>query len=286
LNGLPILAAALGLFGQSTPILGQTTPGKPHFEAISIKPSGPFVVGNMRISMTGGPGSNDPARVVFERYVLSDIIDIAYDLRPYQLSGPAWLINPGVDSPRFNITATMPEKTSQADYRLMLQRMLTERFGVVSHYEKKELPVYNLVVGKNGPKLNPPTKPAGGSTPAGPYPKDKEGFPTLPPGTGGETFNSTGGARLQAVSLSMEKLASLLSMRGNLDRPVHDATGLDGEFDFVVRWQPNQLAAADADSLPTIFDAVEQQLGLKLESGKAPVDVLAIDHIEKEPTGN
>ena len=101
--------------------------------------------------MMGGPGTDDPGRVIFEKYVLSDLLLIAYDLKFYQLSGPDWLLDrTRVDSPRFEITVTLPKGTTTEEYHLMLRKLLAERFGVIAHLDKKEMPVYNLVVGKNG----------------------------------------------------------------------------------------------------------------------------------------
>jgi uncharacterized protein (TIGR03435 family) len=264
------LAALLAL--AAIDLSGQTAP--PQFEAASIKPSGPFVPGNMRIRMTGGPGTGDPGRVIFEKYVLSDLIEIAYDIKHYQLSGPDWLINSGVDSPRFDITAKLPEGTTKEQYRLMLRNLLAERFKLTIHNGTKEMPIYNLVVAKNGPKFASPDNAV------------NDGFPKPPPDTGGVTFNTTGGARLQGVNLSMQKLANLLSVARLIDRPVHDATGLTGDYNFILRWQRDGMEAAGAAALPTIFSAVQEQLGLKLESGKDAVDVLVVDHIEKSPTEN
>ncbi len=137
--------AVIGLSGQTAP---------PQFEAASIKPSGPFVPGNMRIRMTGGPGTDDPGRVIFEKYVLSDLIEIAYDIKHYQLSGPDWLINAGKDSlPIRHYRRNFPQGRPKSEYRLMLRNLLAERFRLTAHNGTREMPVYNLVVGKNGPKL-------------------------------------------------------------------------------------------------------------------------------------
>jgi len=287
LPGPAIAVAAVLIVVAAYGLVGQTAPAHTKFDAVSIKPSGPFVPGNMRIRMAGGPGTDDPGRVIFEKYVLSDLLQIAYDVKFYQLSGPEWLMNPGAASPRFDITATIPEGTTKAEYRVMLQNLLAERFQVVAHQEKKELPVYNLGVAKAGSKLTPSTKAtdcaAAPSAQTVTYTTGPDGFPTPPPCTGGTTFNKNGDARLQAVGISMAQLVNLLSLQGFLDRPVNDNTGLAGQYDFVLHW--SRGGADPSDPYPTIFGAV-QELGLKLEAGKAPVDVLVIDHIEKVPTDN
>ena len=281
-----IVVAACAVLAQS-PLFGQSSPAKPEFDAASIKPSGPFVPGNMRIRTAGGPGTDDPGRVIFEKYVLSDLLEIAYDVKHFQLSGPDWLMNPGEASPRFDITAKIPDGTSREQYRLMLQNLLAERFKVIAHLEKKELPVYNLVRGKGALKLSPSGKAASPAPPGSPagFTTDKDGFPVPPPGVGATTFNRSGSARLQAVNMSMGKFATLLSMQGNLARPVTDATDLEGEYDFVLYWSRGGTDASD--SYPTIFGAVQEQLGLKLESVKGQVvELLVVDRIEKVPTEN
>ncbi len=117
---------------------------------------------------------------------------------------------PGVDSPRFDITAKIPKGTTKEEYRLMLQNLLAERLRLTTHNGTKEMPVYNLVVGKNGPKLTMSAKrsvPAeSGSGPGAAYPLGKDGFPTPPPDTGGVTFNTSGGARLQGILMSMQEI--------------------------------------------------------------------------------
>jgi uncharacterized protein (TIGR03435 family) len=149
----------------------------------------------------------------------------------------------------------------------MLQKLLAERFKLAFHREKKELPVYAIVVGKNGPKL---TKSA----------SDPNGLPGL---------FLRGLGLLPATNANILDLAGLLQSVV-LERPVVDQTGLSGRFDFELKWTPDEsqfsgqgakVRRDDPDAPPDLFTAIQEQLGLQLKSTKASVDVLVIDRIEK-----
>lgn len=261
-----VLMAAAGLFGQI------------RFEAVSIRPSN-FVPGHMRITMTGGPGTADPGRVTFTNYVLSDLISKAYGFDISEMSGPDWLMNPGMNSPRFDIIAKLPDGATPEEFQLMLRDMLTGRFKMLVHREAKERPIFNLAVAKNPPKLTRSVTPPVLSSPA------SDGFPALPLGEDTQVFNKTGGTRMQAVGVSMETLAARFSKRAGLGRPVRDTTGLSGPYDFVLSWQI-QEAPPEANSLPALFEALQKQLGLRLVPETGSVETLVIDHLEKNPTEN
>jgi uncharacterized protein (TIGR03435 family) len=238
--------------------------------------------------MSGGPGSKDPGRVSFENVGLGFVIGTAYDVKYYQVSGPDWL-----DTERFDIVVKLPEATTKENYRLMLQNLLAERFKLTLHRSTKEMPIYALIVAKNGPKLkqaapNPPPdandaadKASGGG--GGKLAAD--GYPAPRPGM---TIMSTpAGPRARLSNKEhMEWLAGMLS--GQLGRPVIDATGLTGEYDISLYWIPQRpdSIAADDPSGPDLFAALQQQLGLKLEPKKGPIEVLIIDHAERTPTAN
>jgi uncharacterized protein (TIGR03435 family) len=233
-------------------------PGGPNakplvFDAASIKPFSrggggrnggtgvnPPISGGLRFP----PGRivSAPAGVTARKLILE-----AYHLTAYQLAGgPGWL-----DSDRFDLEAKA-EGAGENQLRQMLQTLLAERFQLVLHRETKEMPVYAMAVGKNGPKLH----------------EWKEGDPLPAFGSGGhaENFRDVG---------TIQRLADVLSAGPDLGRPVLDKTGLKGVYLFYVEWD------AGEDFIP----AMEQQLGLKLESQKDPVDNLVIDHIDK-PTAN
>jgi uncharacterized protein (TIGR03435 family) len=183
---------------------------------------------------------------------LQAVIVWAYEVSAPQLSGPAWL-----ESERYDIVA---KTASGAPEPAMMRALLIERFKLAVHAATKEFPIYALVVAKNGPKL-------------------KKADP------GGDDMNSKPG-HLTARSVSMARLADFLARpRAGLGRPVVDKTGLAGAFDFTLDWTPDRDAQASEAPL-SIFVALEEQLGLKLEAQKGPVEVLVVDHVEKVPAEN
>jgi len=291
------------------------------FEVASIKPSPPPEMGMMRVGSRGGPGTGDPTRFTASNFSLSNLVTLAYDLRPYQLTAPSWL-----NSERFDIVAKVPPGATKEQFRVMLQNLLAERFKLVMHREKKELPMFELVVGKGGPKLKESedqadSEPAAGAPPpmpGGPMQDKmgKDGFPEMPAGRT-MTMMMPGRARMTAYKQTMEALATRLSMSAG--RPVMDGTGLKKKYDFTLTYAPESTGmgpmgmaspsggggmamvgtaggpvggpmpdhtAADAEPLPTLATALQEQLGLKLESKKGPVDIVVVDKIEKVPTEN
>jgi uncharacterized protein (TIGR03435 family) len=244
------------------------TPG-PSFEAASVKPSPPAGAGRGpgRV-VRGGPGSTDPGLATFTNIDLFSLMTMAYDVKPYQISGPDWL-----HTARFDITAKIPPGTSRPQYRLMLQDLLVQRFKLALHREKKEMPGYELVVGKNGPKFKESAE--------DPAAVD-EGL--QPPLAIGSPPGYNGPLSVQFSKFSMERLADLVS--SSLGQPVTDATGFTGKYDIKLRYTLNGLPADAPNAEPSIFDALQEQLGLKLVPKKGPVDILAIDHAEKLPTEN
>ncbi len=304
------------------------------FEVASIRPTAPPQMmsgGRIMIAMgkSGGPGTKDPTRITYNGVSLGGLLMEAYDAKRFQVTGPAWL-----DSERFDIKIKAAEGTTKEQYQVMLQNLLAERFKLTMHREKKEMPIYELMVGKNGLKMKESVEepPATGSGPAdgdgapagakfsfgpGDIKLGKDGFPVLPPAASGapRMMVMNGRARLQGQKTSMADLAVQLSR--NISRPVIDATGLTGKYDFTLTFaqdnagRPGMMmpppppgggggvivggggggdfsgpSAADGDSGPTIFAAVQEQLGLKLESKKGQVDMVVVDHLEKTPTEN
>jgi uncharacterized protein (TIGR03435 family) len=150
--------------------------------------------------------------------------------------------------------------------RTMFQQILADRFKLVAHHETRELPIYQLTIGKNGSKL----KESAPDDPASTKPSRKGIM--FGPGRGKVT--ATGG------SLSM----FITALSRQLGRIIVDKTGLTGRYDFTLEWTPDDAAPSD-QSGPGIFTAIQEQLGLKLEPTKGPVDVIVIDHIEK-PSAN
>jgi bla regulator protein BlaR1 len=261
-----ILAAvvALGALGQaqsSVPTFVDKT-ATPKFEVASIKPADPSVRG-FRIQTD--PGGRYIATGVTVKFLIAQ----AYGVRDFQVSAaPGW-----TDSVRYDINAKgedgIQDKPGQMD--LMLQDLLADRFHLKLNRETKEMPIYALVAAKAGSKLKESTKG-----------EDERGM-------------RMGRGRVEAQSAPIAMLAIQLSQQ--LGRLVLDKTGLTGNYDFKLEWTPDlgqqqpgakEIAGTETappDSGPTIFTALQEQLGLKLESTKGPVEMLVIDRVEK-PTEN
>jgi uncharacterized protein (TIGR03435 family) len=144
----------LGLVGSAWPVSAQQT--TPRFEVVSVKPVAATPLGSFRpgsrlvcpLNGCGGPGTHDPGRMTFTYISLKELIQTAYDVRPYQIEAPSWL-----ESVRFDIVATIPLPATRDEVNLMLQNLLADRFRLKLHRSTRELPVYEMVVAKNGPKL-------------------------------------------------------------------------------------------------------------------------------------
>jgi uncharacterized protein (TIGR03435 family) len=241
------------------PMKPMAADASPEFEVATIKPSKPDQPGKgFRVKGRNFSTMNTS---------LNDILMFAYSVQARQiLGGPPWM-----GTEKFDIEAK-PDGEGQPNdkqWKTMLQKLVVERFKLKFHHEQKELSVYALVVGKNGPKL---TKSQG----------DPNGLPGL-------FFRGLG--VLPAVNATMADFAGV--MQGAvLDRPVVDQTGLKGRFDFMLKWTPDESQfqgmgikvpppSNAPDAPPGLFTAIQEELGLKLEATKAPVDVLVIDHVEK-----
>jgi uncharacterized protein (TIGR03435 family) len=285
--------------------LAQTAPT---FEVASIKAAAPQEQGRMMVRMGG-----DAGRVDYANVSLKDVMARAYAVKRYQINGPSWL-----DSERYDITAKVPDGVTPDQVPAMLQQLLNERFKMAVHKETKEQPIYALVVGKGGPKLtkseDDPNKP--GPVMIGPNGEKIQagrGGPGGPGGPGGGrggmmlmSMNGPGGnARMQASRVTLGSFSDMLS--NMLDRPVFDMTELTGNYDITLDVSMEDLAgmkrmavahgpgpmggggdgnpAPDAAPSASIFTAV-QQLGLKLDPRKGPVEFVIIDRADKVPTEN
>ena len=313
------------------PLLSQTPePKKPSFEVVSVKPGvpGPGFRG-------GGPRGNS---LSMANTPLRMLVQMAYQrgtapgpgMQLQVIGAPNWM-----DTEPFDVQAkadcsggAIPREQMQ----LMIQSLLEERFQLKAHYETRELPIYNLVVAKDGLKMKlsedqtPPPLVAGAPTLCGPVPAGglpgPRGLPfdpskpgTMPRGAMIMMMNPTTGLTMNATSVPMVNLVGML--QGQAGRPIIDKTGLTGLFDvklnFSMEGLPGMaglggllppppgavgpgpgapgvpagpgLAPAAADPVPSLFTAVQEQLGLRLESTKGPVEVLVIDSVQK-PTEN
>lgn len=255
------------------------------FEVASIKPSAPRGAGGGFYGCKGGPGSTDPGRIACTNISLVVLVQMAYGVDYSRFSGM------GLPMQDFDIVAKLPEGAIGQVPR-MWQNLLAERFKLVIHREKKEVPSYLLVVAKGGLKIKEAVNdPASDDKPAwspgdGPAPRDKDGFPMLPPGSTGTAFRG-GKAYLMASIVPMESIASMLETRLNAGtearRPVIDGTGLKGKYTF--RLTLEQSGDAMADDL-AFRSALENEIGLKVEQKLAQVEILVVDHVERLPTEN
>jgi uncharacterized protein (TIGR03435 family) len=219
------------------------------------------------------------------------LIQQAYGVSDYFLSGLADWLNIehyDVEAKMDTSVADRLNKLTPAQLKLtrqqMLQALLADRFNLKVHRETKDGPVYFLNIGKNGPKLQDEKT---GNTLA----VNADGTPAR---SRIQIGNAKGGAEeVQAFSTDMKTLADLLTRQ--LSRPVLDKTGLTGLYDFTIEWMPDapQTSSPDAtNGIPllgapgaSLFTALQEQLGLKLEPGKSPIEVIVIDHVER-PSGN
>lgn len=286
-----VLVIALRTDAQSSQTVGATTPA---FEVASIKPN--HSNENMiRIMFS-------PGRFTANGVTIKELIKNAYHVKDDQLSGaPNW-----VSSDRFDIEAKMTDATAEMmqklprdqsveQHRLLIQSLLVDRFKLKVGHQTKELPIYALVVAKNGPKLvaSTVTPPPAGANPP----------PLAPGGPVRPGMMRMGPGELTASAVPVSILADALSGEPEIGgRVIVDETGLKGKYDLNLHWAaegPSPMAgmgpgpgaggapggdagASAPDSTgPSIFTALEEQLGLKLEPRKGPVDVLVIQNIER-----
>jgi uncharacterized protein (TIGR03435 family) len=225
----------------------------PQFEVAVVKQSPP-PAGNL-ININLGTFRN--GRLTFGNASLSDLLKFAWSLASNeQLEGTDWMTSQEV---RFDIEARAPVKTPREEVALMLQSLLIERLKLAVHREQKTRSYLALVPGKNPPKL-------GDAEPTG--------------------SNTAAGGKISANRMSMQSLAMLLSRFER--QTIVDRTGIPGEHRFHLEWATNNALQHTVDALsgPSLYTAVDEQLGLKLESRKGPLDVLVVDHAEKIPIEN
>jgi uncharacterized protein (TIGR03435 family) len=276
------------------------------FEAASLKPDNYANHWNVR----GGPGTADSGRMTYTGVTLRVLIARAYDIPAARVFGPAW-----IDSDRYTLEAILPPDTPEPRFELMLRNFLAERFGIVLHHENRKVSdYYSLTVAKGGPRLlspaNPPNEDDAPSAPSNAphprYPVASDGCPVLPAAARpGMASNSVrfGVYCVRFTRHSMAQLAislqRLLLIDGDIPESgeVVDDTGLQGEFDFslTIHLLPAppahpemraKMSAMDTGDGPSIPDALEHQLGLRLDKVKDAVDSLMIDDARRVPSEN
>jgi uncharacterized protein (TIGR03435 family) len=253
---------------------------KPQFEVASVKPSAPDARG-AGISAPNG-------RLTISNMPVNEMIVFAWRIQPYQISGgPAWM-----GSERYDVTAKAESTPKQGELPLMLQALLADRFQLATHFETKDFPIYALVLARKDGKLGPNLTEAKEGSCTTPDPTQ----PRRPPGPGVTYCGQQvmGQKALTARSVPVGRIVPTLARM--LGRTIIDKTGLTGNYDISLEWTPDesQMAMLQQDAPrpppsdtpgPSIFTALQEQLGLKLESQKGPVQVLVVDRVEK-PTGN
>lgn len=221
------------------------------FEAASIKldRSGDGSSGLPRLS--GG-------RMNARNATMMMVLRTAYNLAAPQIVGPSW-----IDNEHYDIEAKAPDGTPDSALQPLLQTLLKERFHLETHMEKREMPVYNLVVANGGPKIAP---------------FDPQHIPPTPPRNGADS----------AIMGPMTMTGLAQNLTSPAGRIVFDRTGLHGQFFCIVMFSRlgTQTPAGDVSGYGDIFAAVQEQLGLKLEPARAPVEVLVVDRLERQPTDN
>jgi uncharacterized protein (TIGR03435 family) len=226
----------------------------PSWEVATVRPSDPDDK-NQSFDVRG-------RHIVVENQPVEMMLLVAYGVQKSQIVGaPEW-----VRSERFTVDG-VPDVDGQPNVRQiqsLLQKLLTERFGIKLHHEQREMPVYALTVAKGGTKMTPSTG-------------DPNGLPSEHGGGGGNIRN------FHFTNTSMQDLA--LFMLVEVDRPVVDHTGVQGRYDFPLKFSKDDVNTPDPEAPPRIFTAIQEQVGLKFEPVRAPADVIVIDKIER-PSAN
>ena len=235
----------------------------PSFEVATVKPNDSGKPNMQRLTIIGRNFKSFNAS-------LGDLIQVAYEVQAKQIvNGPQWMVKNRYDIVAVSAEAGVP---NAEQVRIMIQKLLADRFKLKFHKDKRELAAYLLTVGKNGPNLTP---------------NDRKGqlpnFHYRPVDTG---------LRLFATNATMADFTAFLQLLV-LDRPVVNQTGIAGRFDFQCTFTPDDsqfnghspLSPQTDATAPSLYEALQQQLGLKLSAERTSVDVIAIDHIE-QPSEN
>jgi uncharacterized protein (TIGR03435 family) len=243
-----VIAAAQALAQTPTPVKPMAADAHPSFAVAAIKPHDP--------ASSRQGFSTDGDRFTIRNESVASLMMFAYSINKHQVIDlPAWAETTSYDIEGKTDAPGEPNLRQQQE---MVQKLLAERFQLKFHYDKRELPVYAIRVTKGGPKLkpaaNPDTEP------------DQQG---------------NGHGTEQTVIFTSNSIADFVrNEQFFVDRPLLDQTSLGGRYDFALRYTYDEAKTTDPNAPPGLFTAVQEQLGLKFEPTKAPVEVLVIDHIE------
>ncbi|HEY4362083.1 MAG TPA: TIGR03435 family protein [Bryobacteraceae bacterium] len=293
-------AAAFAQAPATAPAPDSSAAPRVEFEVASVRPSAPISspadVARIGVHIDG-------QRVNLALLAMTDLIQSAYNVKLHQISGPDWM-----KGERYDINAKLPAGANEKQIQPMIRSLLEDRFGLKLHRETRDFPVYALTVAKTGLKM----KESVPDPPAADGEKPKSFDVTAASSNNGTTINYGNGSYMsfdmnnstfEAKKMPASALPDTLARF--LDKPVVDMTGLTGNYDFTLKFAQDDframmirsaiaagavlppealklLEASNGDSLPNALET----LGLKLESRKAPIEVLVIDHIEKTPSDN
>lgn len=260
-----------------------STSGGPEYAVASIRPS--KFEGSSVIKWDFTPDGLSAKNVTLEM-----LIQMAYGVEDYQVSGTSKLLHSQTYDVQAKVDDSIADKLRRLTYRErsikeqpLLQRLLVARFNLALHRETKELPVYALIISRRGPKIE-------NAKPGDTYPNGVKDIY----GSGHENIMRMGRGMIIGQAVPIASFARVLTSR--VHRPVVDRTGLKGDYDIKLQWTPAEMqysSPSDADeggsnasspayqSGPSIFTAIQEQLGLKLDSQRAPVEILVIDHVER-----
>jgi uncharacterized protein (TIGR03435 family) len=267
---VPAALACLALLGQSQDLT---------FEAASIKPATPLPQPNSVQPFRGGPGTTDPGTFTCTDCALLTLVGQAYGpLLPGEFQGPDWLVDA-----HFDIAAKLPPGATVEQFRIMLRNLLVERFKIAVHREVRPTSVLELTVTRDGPKFKAadPQNQLYEATRV-PIERDAEGFPILPPGV--EYAAGGGRGRIHIAGKPVGELTNILSPQCRM--PVLDKTGLTGTDDIQVSFRFEMEGQGAEARCAGMTDAIQSQLGLRLQQKKGQAEVVIVDHIEKVPSAN
>ena len=271
---LPFATTLLLLSGllaaQRAPALQSAGADRLTFEVASIKQ-------NKSGSLSGGANAQPGGRVTVRNTSLYDLVRNGQGLQPYEIAAgerlPAW-----ITSDRWDIEAKGPEQATQPQLRTMLQNLLNDRFKLVTRRETRDVPVYALVLSRSDRRLGPQLRqsPADCAALAAAARAADAG-----PGGPRQCGRDVGPGLISAIGTTFPDFARGLSL--STGRFVMDATGLTGRFDLDLKWTPDQViggAGAQTDGI-SLFAAIQEQLGLRLEARQAPINVLVVESAER-----
>jgi uncharacterized protein (TIGR03435 family) len=314
-------AQAPAVAAQPTPAAAPIEP-KLEFEVASVKALAPTASGtNGGFRVIGGPGTPDPEHIRYTQAAMFQILARTFLMQADQFAGPAWALEP-FGAQRFEIAANVPSGATPQQVSIMMQNLLKDRFHLEYHREKRNLEVYELVAAKGGSKLKEAEIPGELPVPIPGQPakayKGDDGYPNPPAGwpsgvgiderssmqfffsikntfgyrlaSPGALFPPSGKLVIWRFGIRAIKIPEFMEWLQSFQGIAHivDRTGLAGKYDIKLRFSNGGLSGDGeaSEPAPDIFEALEKQLGLKLQKTKAPLDVIVIDHIDRTPVEN